>query len=104
MMVAFAQGHLSERIAGETARVADAGEDVRGVDDAVAEGHVALLVHGDAAHPAVDAVARGVRALLVDRMYVPPLRRISYQRTPATPAAASTAWFVTSASYVPKLR
>src|SRR5213596_2789105 len=30
--------------------------------------------------------------------------RISYQRTPATPGAASTDWLVTSDSYVLKLR
>ena len=51
-------------VAGEAARVADAGIDGGCVDDAVPETHVALLVHGDASHPAVDAVARCVRALL----------------------------------------
>src|SRR5437870_348007 len=62
---AFAQRHLPERVAGKAARVADAGIDGRPVDDAVPETHVALLVLGDASHPAVDAVAWCVRALLV---------------------------------------
>src|SRR5262245_15455506 len=35
---------------------------------------------------------------------VPSGSRTSYQRTPATLAAASTDWFVTSDSWVPKLR
>ena len=94
----FAKRHLSERIAGEAARVADAGEDGRAVHDAVAESHVALLVHRDASHPAMDAVARCIRALLVQAVRPADARLISYQRSPATPGAASTDWLVTSDS------
>src|SRR5262249_7110800 len=63
---AFAQGHLPEWVAGEPARVADGREHSGPGDDAVAEADVALLVHGDAAHPAMDAVAGRVRPLLVE--------------------------------------
>ena len=52
----------------------------------------------------MDAVCRRVRALLVDRVRRRSVRRISYQRSPATPGVASTAWLVTSDSYVPKFR
>src|SRR5262245_36564610 len=62
----FAERHLPERIAGESPGVADAGEHVRAVDDAVSERHIAVLVRGDTAHPAVHAIARRIRALLVD--------------------------------------
>src|SRR5262245_61919120 len=62
----FAERHLTEWIAGQPARVANAGEHTGGVHDAVAERCIAVLVGGDAAHPAVDAVGgAGDGALLV---------------------------------------
>src|ERR687896_2164627 len=66
---AFALGHLVGHVVAEPARVADAG--IGGLaGHAVAEGHVAPLVLGDAAHPAVQVVGRGVGALLVDERLV----------------------------------
>src|SRR5205807_6359479 len=53
----FAERHLPALVAGEASGVADAGEHVGAVDHAVPQRHVALAVHGDAAHPPVDAVA-----------------------------------------------
>src|SRR5919204_3250415 len=62
----LAQRHLAERIAGEATCVPDAGVDGGPVYDAIPETHVALLVLGDAAHPAVHAVVRRVCALLME--------------------------------------
>ena len=87
----------------EPTGVADARKHVRPVDDAVAERHVALLVLGDAPHPAVDAVARRVCALLVDAVravHTPDL-------VPAhagDAGVASTDWFVTRVSWSLKFR
>src|SRR6266508_176091 len=90
-------------VAREPAGVADPREDVDPVGHAVAEGHVALLVLGDAAHPAVDAVVGRVGGLLPDHRLV--------ARTPdLVPAGAGDLRprlhqrLVTSDSWVPKLR
>src|SRR5439155_26741189 len=60
----LAAGQDARRVTREAAGVADSGEHVGAVGNAVAEGHVPVLVLRDAAHPAVDAVVRGVGALL----------------------------------------
>ena len=61
----FALGHFAQRVAHQAAGVADGGVD-RGTGYAEANSHVAHVVHGDAAHPAIQTIVRGVGALLVD--------------------------------------
>ncbi len=59
---------LPQRVGCQPARVLGTREDACSIGGAVSEGHVAAVVHGDAAHPAVDAVGRAgcVSTLLVD--------------------------------------
>src|SRR5207249_11352787 len=68
---AFAQSHLTRRIAGQPPGVPDAWVDVGPIDYAVAQTHVPLFVLGDAAHPAMDPVARRVGTLLKERVVAP---------------------------------
>src|SRR6266542_4868140 len=68
---ALAERHLSQRVTGEPARVADAREHVDRIDDAEAKADVALPVHGDAPHPAVHTVVRRVGTLLVEAVGTP---------------------------------
>jgi hypothetical protein len=62
----FAECHLPRRIASESPGVSDSREDIHPIDDTLAEGHIALPIHGNASHPAMHAVTRGIRALLED--------------------------------------
>ena len=76
------------------------------VHDAVAEPDVAVLVHREAPIQRwIPSFGAYVDCCLT--LYVPSVLRISYQRTPACGLVgdpALTDWFVTSASYLPKLR
>ena len=63
---AFAQSHHAQRIAGEPPRVATAWKNIYSVYYAITKSHVPFLVLRDAAHPAMHAVAWGVRPLLVN--------------------------------------
>src|SRR6266851_5265528 len=64
----FAERHLSRCIASEPPGVANSREDIHPIDDTVAESHVALLVLGDTAHPAMDPVTGRVGTLLKERV------------------------------------
>src|SRR5882724_1791835 len=63
---ALTQGHLARRVAGRPPGVADSRTDIHSIDDTVAEGHVAGVIHGDATHPTMHAVIRSIGALLED--------------------------------------
>src|SRR5207245_10801933 len=65
---AFAQSHLAKGVALQSAGIANARIDIRPIDDAIAESHIPVLVLGDAAHPAMDAIVGNERPLLVDRV------------------------------------
>ena len=59
---------LLPRVARQAASVADAGINGCAVNHAIAKNYVAFLVLRDRSHPAVDAIARCIRALLVKRI------------------------------------
>ena len=85
MIVAFAERHLPERVAGEPARVADAREDVRAVDDAVARAPCCPSCPGRCCPSSGGRRRPARRCPAGTGCTSPPIRRISYQRTPATP-------------------
>src|SRR5262245_15642204 len=62
---AFAQSHLAKRVASEPATVANPRKDVGAIHDAVAEGHVTILILRDTTHPAVDTIVGSGRSRLV---------------------------------------
>src|SRR5207244_4870040 len=62
----FAQSHLAQGVAIQSAGVTNARIDGDPVHHAVAESHIPLLVLSDAAHPAMDAIIGSVRPLLID--------------------------------------
>src|SRR5258708_571356 len=64
----FAERHLSRCIAGEPPGVANSRVHIHPIDDTVAESHVAVLVLGDAAHPAMDPVTGRIGTLLKERV------------------------------------
>ena len=63
---ALPQGHLAQGIATEPSGIADTWKDICSIDYAIAQRYVAFLIHGDAAHPAMDSVIRCKRTLLKD--------------------------------------
>src|SRR5207245_10908715 len=60
----FSESHLTCGISLQPPGVTDSGKDIHPIDYAEAEGHVALPVHGDTAHPAVHAVVQSISTLL----------------------------------------
>src|SRR5215472_2600766 len=64
----LAQIHLTQGRALETSGVTNSGEDIHPIYHAVSESRIALPIHGNTAHPAVDTVVRSIGALLVERV------------------------------------
>src|SRR5215813_1751563 len=62
---AFAQSHLAKRIASKPAGVSDTRKHGGAIHYAIAKSHVTVLILGDAAQPAMDAVVWCKRSLLI---------------------------------------